>query len=74
MSDKHEHERPKAKPEGSGPKERELAVALTVAILHAARMEPQPLEAVEKTTLEVYRRMLHAIGPAGGSAPPVPHA
>ena len=73
MSDRHEHEKPKPQPAGGGPKERDLAVQLTVAILHTARMEPQPLEAVEKTTLDVYRRVLHAIGPAGGTPPATPH-
>jgi len=65
LSDRHEHERPKAKPEGGGPKERELAVQLTAAILHAAKLEPQPLNAVEKAALEIYQRVLSAIGSAG---------
>lgn len=67
MPDKHEHESPKPKPEGGGPKERELAVQLTAAILHAAKLEPQPLDALEKAALDIYRRMLHAMGTAGAA-------
>ncbi|MBC5823569.1 MAG: hypothetical protein GIX02_01885 [Candidatus Eremiobacteraeota bacterium] len=67
MPDKHEDESPKPKPAGGGLKERELAVQLTAAILHAAKLEPQPLDALEKAALDICRRMLHAMGTAGAA-------
>ncbi len=71
MPDKHD-DKPKPKPEGPGPKERELAISLTVAILNAAQGGPQPIEAVEKSALATYRRVLHEIGPAGPPKPKPP--
>ena len=44
-----------------GPKERELAVELTVAILQKADVGGD-LETVERTALDLYRRVLHAVG------------
>ena len=57
--------RPPAKhgppPKGpKGPKERELAVALTVAALGAARID-EPLDAIAQKTLEIYDTMLAAV-------------
>jgi hypothetical protein len=57
----HDHDR---KPKG--PKERELAVALTVAVLNASKIDG-PLPAIEQMTLEVYNRMLAAVTKPGPS-------
>ena len=43
-----------------GPKEREMAVALTVAILQAADVSGD-VAALERTTLDLYRRILVAV-------------
>jgi hypothetical protein len=53
----HDH-----KPKPKGPKERELAVALTVAVLGAAKIDGS-LATVEQTTRDVYDRMLTIVGP-----------
>ena len=56
----HDHDhKPKPKPP-NGPKERELAVALTVAALGAAKID-DPLEIVGQKTLELYAAMLNSI-------------
>jgi hypothetical protein len=64
MPGKHDHHdhKPKRKPDGPprGPKERELAVELTVAVLRAANVSGS-LEDVEKLALGTYERMFAAI-------------
>ena len=52
----HDHNK-KSNPSRPGPKERELAVALTVAVLGAAKVE-QPPGTLAHTTLEVYEALL----------------
>ena len=54
---RHDHDHT---PKPNGPKERELAVALTVAVLNASKMDG-PLPTIEQMTLDVYDRMLAAI-------------
>ena len=55
----HAH-KPKHKPKHKGPKERELAVALTVAILGASKVEGS-LQETERNALGIYGRMLAAV-------------
>jgi hypothetical protein len=62
---KHHHEPPhdddtKHAGPPRGPKERELAVALTVAVLQAAHVEGS-LEEVERIALRTFNRMLDGI-------------
>lgn len=52
--------KPHHKPKHLGPKERELAVTLTVAVLNASKIEGD-LHEIEKLTLGVYDRMLGAV-------------
>lgn len=66
----HDDRRPKA--HGSGPKERELATELTVAILRVSEFPKNDPIAVADATAEVYRKMLELIGPAGPTANPKP--
>ncbi len=56
----HDHEHKQKPKPPNGPKERELAVALTVAALGAAKIA-EPLEIVGKKTLELYAAMLTAV-------------
>jgi hypothetical protein len=63
MSGKHDHDhKPKPKHDGPprGPKERELAVELTVAVLRAANVTGS-LEEVERLALGTYERMFAAV-------------
>ena len=48
------------KPRKHGPKERELALQLTVAILHKADLRGD-LETVERSALELYGRVLERL-------------
>lgn len=50
----HDHDRKKPKPHG--PKERELAVSMTVAILRAARVDGS-IASIEAEAAGLYRRM-----------------
>ncbi len=67
---------PKHGPNESGPKERELAIELTLAVLNYAEFPKSDPMAVTDATEDVYRRMLALIGPAGpqplAPAPPRP--
>jgi len=58
----HDHHVPKPKPDGPqrGPKERELAVQLTVAVLHAANVGGS-IDEVEQLALRTFTRMLDGI-------------
>jgi hypothetical protein len=66
MSGKHDHHRGHGpdhghpKPKHGGPKERELAVALTVAVLDAAKPSGS-LDEIEKLALQTYTRLLAGI-------------
>jgi hypothetical protein len=77
MPGKHEHHhgpnghKPKHDGPPRGPKERELAVALTVAVLRAAKVEGS-LEDVEGAALRTYNRMLDGITDAPAFAPALP--
>jgi hypothetical protein len=68
----HDH-KPKHGGPPRGPKERELAVALTVAVLSAANVSGS-LEDVEKLALRTFGRMLDGItetpAPAAPTLPP----
>jgi len=70
----HDH-KPKPKHDGPprGPKERELAVALTVAVLNAANVSGS-LEDIEQLALRTFGRMLDGItdttAPAAAPLPP----
>lgn len=73
---KHDKPRPhddrKAKGEGSGPKERELATELTIAVLRASAFPKNDPMAVADATADIYRKMLDLIGPAGPRPAPQP--
>jgi len=62
---KHETDQ---KPRPKGPKERELAVALTIAVITAAKPTGSLAE-IEQTTLAVYERMVAAVTKPGASEP-----
>ncbi len=64
MPPKHEHE-----PKPNGPKERELAVALTVAVLNASKID-EPVPTVEQMAIDVYDRMLTALTKRGADEGP----
>lgn len=54
----HDDHKPKHKPGGRGPKEREIAAELTIAILQAAKLPTGDLDAIAERTAEVFRKML----------------
>jgi len=56
---------PKRGPNDSGPKEREHAIELTLAVLNVAEFPKSDPMAIADATEDVYRRMLALIGPAG---------
>jgi len=73
--DKHEGKpAPKHGPNESGPKEREHAIELTLAVLNVAEFPKSDPMAIVDATEDVYRRMLTLIGPAGPQplVPPKP--
>lgn len=69
MADKeHPHEK-KPKHHGPGPKERELATQLTVAVLHAARPADAGMDELAQRVASVYHQMLEVVAakpPASG--------
>jgi hypothetical protein len=72
MPGKHDHHHGhgrdhQPKPKHGGPKERELAVALTVAVLGAAKPAGS-LDDIEKLALQTYTRMLAGITDEGQTA------
>jgi len=54
--DKKKHHRP-------GPKERELATQLTIAVLHAARPQESSVDQLSERAASVYRKMLALVDP-----------
>jgi hypothetical protein len=78
MPGKHDHHdghlhghKPKHDGPPRGPKERELAVALTVAVLAAADVKGS-LEDVEALALRTFERMLDGITKAAAAPAPLP--
>lgn len=65
MPPKPPHEK-KPKPH-DGPKERELAVALSVAILSASDLGGAPVNKVEEIALALYRRVLAEMAPSNAA-------
>ncbi len=69
MRDKeHPHEK-KPKHHGPGPKERELATQLTVAVLHASRPADAGIDDLTERVASVYGKMLALVAseaPASG--------
>lgn len=64
--DKHgEKPAPKHGPNESGPKERELAIEMTLAVLNVAEFAKSDPMAIADAAEDIYRRMLVLIGPAG---------
>ncbi len=57
---KHDHDHDRKPRKHDGPPERELALQLTVAILHKADLRGD-LETIERSALELYGRVLERL-------------
>jgi len=60
----HDHHHPEpGKPGHRGPKERELATSLTVAILRSAQSGDKSADQLADQAVGIYSRMLDLVGP-----------